>query len=57
VDGYSGQEMQLLLSKGETTINSKRQNVVCKLDVSSMKEAVEKFQHLEYESPRKLLQS
>ncbi|USL39540.1 LuxR C-terminal-related transcriptional regulator (plasmid) [Priestia megaterium] len=56
LDGYSGQEMQLILSKEETTIKSQRQNIIRKLGVSSMKEAVKKFQHLEYESPRKLLQ-
>jgi len=57
LDGYSGQEMQLILSKEKTTIKSQRQNIIRKLGVSSMKEAVEKFQHLEYESSRKLLQS
>ncbi|MEH7485314.1 LuxR family transcriptional regulator [Priestia megaterium] len=49
--------MQLILSKEETTIKSQRQNIIRKLGVSSMREAVEKFQHLEYESPRKILQS
>ncbi|MFE0301160.1 MULTISPECIES: LuxR C-terminal-related transcriptional regulator [Priestia] len=57
LDGYSGREMQLILSKEETTIKSQRQNIIRKLGVSSMKEAVKKFQHLEYESPRKILQS
>ncbi len=49
--------MQLILSKEETTIKSQRQTIIRKLGLSSMKEAVEKFQHLEYESPRKLLHS
>jgi len=49
--------MQLILSKEEATIKSQRQTIIRKLGVSSMKEAVKKFQHLEYESPRKLLQS
>ncbi|MFD9364351.1 LuxR family transcriptional regulator, partial [Priestia megaterium] len=57
LDGYSGREMQLILSKEEATIKSQRQTIIRKLGVSSMKEAVEKFQHLEYESSRKLLQS
>ncbi|PEA35543.1 LuxR family transcriptional regulator [Priestia megaterium] len=57
MDGYSGREMQLILSKEETTIKLQRQNIIRKLGVSSMKEAVEEFQHLEYESPRKILQS
>ncbi len=57
LDGYSGREMQLILSKEEVTIKSQRQNIIHKLGVSSMKEAVKKFQHLEYESPRKILQS
>ncbi|MGG0482412.1 LuxR C-terminal-related transcriptional regulator [Priestia aryabhattai] len=56
LDGYSGREMQVILSKEEATIKSQRKNIIRKLGVSSMKEAVEKFQHLEYESPRKLLQ-
>jgi len=56
LDGYSGREMQLILSKEEATITSQRQYIIHKLGVSSMKEAVKKFQHLEYESPRKLLQ-
>ncbi|MDH2449051.1 LuxR C-terminal-related transcriptional regulator (plasmid) [Priestia megaterium] len=56
LDGYSGQEMQVILSKEETTIKAQRQNIIRKLGVSSMKEAVEKFQHLKYESPRKLIQ-
>jgi DNA-binding NarL/FixJ family response regulator len=56
LDGDSGREMQLILSKEEATITSQRQNIIHKLGVSSMKEAVKKFQHLEYESPRKLLQ-
>ncbi|QSX23881.1 LuxR family transcriptional regulator (plasmid) [Priestia megaterium] len=57
MDGYSGREMQLILSKEETAIKSQRQNIIRKLGISSMKEAVEKFQHLKYESPRKILQS
>jgi len=57
LDGYSRREMQLILSKEEDTIKSQRQTIIRKLGVSSMKEAVKKFQHLEYESPRKLLQS
>jgi len=56
LDGYSGREMQVILSKEETTIKAQRQNIISKLGVSSMKEAVEKFQHLKYESPRKLIQ-
>jgi DNA-binding CsgD family transcriptional regulator len=56
LDGYSGREMQVILSKEETTIKAQRQNIIRKLGVSSMKEAVEKFQHLKYESPRKLIQ-
>jgi len=56
LDGYSGREMQLILSKEETTIKAQRQNIIRKLGVASMKEAVEKFQHLKYESPRKLIQ-
>ncbi|MGW9018055.1 LuxR family transcriptional regulator [Priestia megaterium] len=57
LDGYSGREMQLILSKEEATIKSQRQTIISKLGVSSMKETIEKFQHLEYESSRKLLQS
>ncbi|MCT9852654.1 LuxR C-terminal-related transcriptional regulator [Priestia megaterium] len=57
LDGYSGREIQLVLSKEEATIKSQRQNIIRKLGVFSMKESVKKFQHLEYESPRKLLQS
>ncbi|MBZ5482926.1 LuxR family transcriptional regulator [Bacillus sp. T_4] len=57
LDGYSGREMQLILSKEETTIKAQRQNIIRKLGVSSLKEAIEKFQHLEYESPRKIVQS
>ncbi|MED3934613.1 LuxR family transcriptional regulator [Priestia megaterium] len=57
LDGYSGREMQLILSKEEATIKSQRQTIIRKLGVSSMKDAVKKFQHLEYESSRKLLQS
>ncbi|MGV2503365.1 LuxR family transcriptional regulator [Priestia megaterium] len=57
LDGYSGREIQLILSKEETTIKSQRQNIIRKLGISSMKEAVKKFQHSEYESPRKILQS
>ncbi|PEC42115.1 LuxR family transcriptional regulator [Priestia megaterium] len=49
--------MQLILSKEEATIKSQRQTIISKLGVSSMKEAIKKFQHLEYESPRKILQS
>lgn len=48
--------MQLILSKEEITNKSHRQNIIRKLDVSPMKETVKKFQHLEYESSRKLLQ-
>ena len=57
LDGYSGREMQLILSKEEATIKSQRQNIIRKLGVSSMNESVKNFQHLEYESPRKFLQS
>ncbi|WP_374187713.1 hypothetical protein ACEPPU_29955 (plasmid) [Priestia aryabhattai] len=39
--------MQLILSKEETTIKSQRQNIIRKLGVSSMKEAVKNFQPLE----------
>ncbi|PEZ06503.1 LuxR family transcriptional regulator [Priestia megaterium] len=57
MDGYSGREMQLILSKEEAKIKSQRQTIIGKLGVSSMKEAVKKFQHLDDESSRKLLQS
>ncbi|MGE1115209.1 helix-turn-helix transcriptional regulator [Priestia megaterium] len=57
LDGYSGREMQLILSTEEAKIKSQRKTIIRKLGVFSMKEAVKKVQHLEYESPRKLLQS
>lgn len=43
LDGYSGREMQLILSKEEATIKSQRQTIIRKLGVSSIKEAVKNF--------------
>jgi len=37
LDRYSGRDMQLILSKEETTIRSERQHIIRKLGVSSMK--------------------
>jgi DNA-binding NarL/FixJ family response regulator len=37
LDRYSGRDMQLILSKEETTIKSQRQHIIRKLGVSSMK--------------------
>lgn len=37
LDRYSGRDMQLILSKEETTIRSQRQHMIRKLGVSSMK--------------------
>ena len=37
LDRYSGRDMQLILSKKETTIRSQRQHITRKLGVSSIK--------------------
>jgi len=55
VDGHSTSEMQIILIREESTIQTHRKNIMRKLNVSSMKEAVQQFKNIHDKSPQKLI--
>lgn len=55
IDGHSTSEMQTILIREESTIQTHRKNIVRKLNASSMKEAVQQFQSLHQESSKKII--
>ena len=55
IDGHSTAEMQKMLVREESTVRTHRKNIIQKLNVSSMKEAVQQFKNIHGESPQKLI--
>lgn len=46
IDGYSISEIQIILHKKESTINNQKSNILKKLNVLSITEAVQEFKNL-----------